>query len=269
MCWSYTVSVTFALLEAVAITFIFIRSRISSNPFVRSQWMIIPVLLGVCLMEAIEACIWSRPEGLMSVMETMDSDTKCDVWNKRLTIFTWVFVLPWQPLFVIAPCRRVGHIDNRKLLQIPEFMAIVFAAVHCLLVVVSLFTDDAHLRNLMDSGFKSYYHQETCTYVGLSGHHLHWTVNIPDTFMTPNAFTYSLLWSTVIFAKPKRYAAGIFLFAAALFWTQLAYFSMSFEAGSVWCWSALFVFVYFVVQPYVLPCEGAVESTSAKQALAS
>jgi hypothetical protein len=134
------------------------------------------------------------------------------------------------------PCRRVGHPDNRKVLQVAEFLAIIFAVAHCLLYcAASQLESVAKYRTLADSYFKSYLHSETRTYLGGTGHHLHWAYGAPDTFLTPNAFTFSLLWISVIFARPKRFAAGIFIFILAVFYAQLIYFGLSFEAGSVWC----------------------------------
>jgi hypothetical protein len=71
MCWSYSVSVAFALIEAILITFILIRSFLSPDPYVRSQWLLLPALIGICLMEAIEAYVWSRPEELIRVQDTI------------------------------------------------------------------------------------------------------------------------------------------------------------------------------------------------------
>jgi hypothetical protein len=259
MCWSYSVSVMFTSIELVLIMFIVIRSRVSADPFVRKQWLLLPALVSICAMEGIEAFVWSRPDDLVSTLQTATEMGACAKWNHRVTMFTWLFILPWQPLWVILPCRRVGSPDNRLLLQVPEFFAIVLAVIHSLLfLMVALFPHElgsaALHTSLADSNFKSYLHKETCTYLGATGHHLHWCISTADTYLTPNAFTYFLLWSSVAFAKPKRFAGGVFLFVLGMFLLQLAYFEGSWEAGSVWCWSAMVLFLYFALQPYLLPC---------------
>ena len=258
MCWSYKVSATFTSVEVALILFLLIRSRISVDPFVRKQWLVLPSLMSVCVMEAIEAFVWSRPDELISVYDTILPNTTCAKWNQRLTVFVWIFLLPLQPLWVIMPCRRVGSSKNWQILQVPEFLAIVFAAANCFMYLISFVPQIESMmihRTLSDSGFKSYHHNETCTYLGASGHHLHWAYGLADTYVTPNGFTYFLLWLSVLYARPLRFAAGIYLFAAGVFFTQLVYFKLSWEAGSVWCWTAMFIFVYFAVQPYVLPCK--------------
>ena len=269
MCWSYEVSAACTVVEAVLILFLLVRSRLSSDPWVRKQWLLLPCLTGVCLMEAIEAYIWSREDELVSVQETVeDSYRGCAKWNQRLTAFVWLFILPWQPLWVIMPCRRVGHRDNRRLLQVSEFLALVFAFANAFFYLTSSLNPAEpsmfKVQTLADSHFQNYLHNETCTYLGSSGHHLHWAYRFPDTFLAPNAFTYVLLWSSIVFAKPRRFASGIMLFAIALFFPLLLYFKLSFEAGSVWCWSAMYLFFYFVFQPYLLPCRDSTETQTGK-----
>jgi hypothetical protein len=249
MCWSYNVSIAFASIEAAIIAFILVRSRFSIDPFLRKQWLLVPGLTSIWAMEVVEAMLWSRPEELISVRDTIDPSVACARFNQRLTVFIWLAILPWQPLWVIIPCRRVGHKDNRLLLQVPEFLAVVSAVAHIFFYMVS--KSD---RTLADSNFKSYLHSETCTYLGISGHHLHWTLSTQDSYFAPNLFVYILLWLSVVYARPKRFAAGILLFSLTVFAIQLLYFDMSFEAASVWCWLSMIKFVYFAIQPYVLPC---------------
>lgn len=281
MCWNQSISTLFTITESTLIIFLFIRSRLSHNKWVRSQWLLLPSLLGICIMEGIEAYIWSlnnqlsldssneyHPLLLQSIQETTGTTTsKCDKWNSRLTTFTWLFILPWQPLWVIFPCRRVGSTKNKILLYVPEVLAILFGLSNTFFwVLTTMFIDNdnndneqsqqqlLYLQSLQESYYKSYLHTETCTYIGLSGQHLHWSYRFPNTFITPNAFTYALLWFSIIVTKPKRFAAGIYLIALGIFIIQLIYFQLSFEAGSVWCWSAIFIFIYFIIQPYIFPC---------------
>ena len=212
-------------------------------------------------MEAIEAYIWSKPEDLLSVTDTTQAIyPRCSKSNYRLTVFVWIFILPWQPFLVIMPCRHAGDKETQTLLKVPEYLAIIFGVantlLYCLSSALSRSLNTAfQFQHLSSSNLKSYLHNETCTYIGSSGNHLHWTYQFPGHFMAPNPFTYSLLWLSVVFAKPKRFAAGIFVFELLQFLALLVYFDFSFEAGSVWCWSAMIMFLYFVFQPYLLPCK--------------
>ena len=52
----------------------------------------------------------------------------------------------------------------------------------------------------------------------------------------------------------------VFLVMLVVFGLQLLHFGGSFEAGSIWCWSALPTHVYFCMQPYVWPCHEASEA---------
>ena len=53
------------------------------------------------------------------------------------------------------------------------------------------------------------------------------------------------------------YLAGLGLFVGLLF-----YFGLSFEAGSVWCWSAAIFCIYFCLQPCLLPLHDDTERTA-------
>jgi hypothetical protein len=267
MCWSYRVSTTVATAEAFAVLFMAVRSYISRDPWVRRQWLLLPGLSTICAMEAIEAYLWYHQD---SLLDPIDQSTMrpCAARNHALTAVVWTCLLPWQPLWVILPCRRANPDDtvNRLRLQIPEALALVFALCHCFVWAVTYYSmglsslpssdDNSHrlLRSLADSDYTSYLHVDTCTYVGRSGHHLHWAVALMDHFAIPNAYTYALLWLSLVGARPRRFAAAIYLVLVALFGVQLVWFQGSWEAGSVWCWAAAVVFGYFLVQPYVLPC---------------
>jgi hypothetical protein len=253
MCWNRNVSAAFATFEMAAILFIFIRSRLSSNHYVRRQWLVLPALGSICVMEIIEWMIWSRPEELISILDA--SSTTCSERNRKLTLFTWLALLPWQPLLTIMPCRRVGSTRNQELLKVPEMLAVVFAVTHFLgFLYVAFDANHPLVRPLEQSNYHSYIHSQSCIYVGQKGH-LHWTLRIADTYITPNAFTYALLWTSIAYARPLRFAAGIFLAALVVFVCQLVYFGLSFEAGSVWCWTAGVLCLYFIGQPYLLPID--------------
>lgn len=250
-----------ATAEALAILLIALRSRISNDPWIRRQWLLLPGLVTICAMEAIEAFLWYHEESLLAPIE-QSTIRPCAARNHGLTVLAWTCLLPWQPLWVIFPCRRANPDDtvNRLRLQLPETLAVVFALCHCLVFGVTYYLSHMGslarlpLQSLQDSHYQSYLHFDTFTYVGRSGHHLHWAVALMDTWGTPNAFTYALLWLSIVGARPRRFASTIYLALMALFAVQIVWFQGSWEAGSVWCWAAGLIFGYFLVQPYVWPC---------------
>jgi hypothetical protein len=108
-------------------------------------------------------------------------------------------------------------------------------------------------KHVSRSNYMGFAHNETCAYIGRSGHHLHWTSAYADTHMSPNTFAYVLLWIPLVFARPLRFCALPFLLMLGVFGFQLYALNGSYEAGSIWCWSALNVHIYFLVQPHIWP----------------
>ena len=88
MCWSHSASVAFASVEASLILFISLRSRLSADPYVRKQWLLLPILISVCLVEITEAHLWTDQD-LVSV--TQANHHVCYKWNQRLTVLIWLF----------------------------------------------------------------------------------------------------------------------------------------------------------------------------------
>lgn len=68
MCWSFEVSLGFSVAEALMLVFLWVRSRRSTHPYIRRQWMVLPSLVTVCLIEALEAYIWyDHDQSLQSI----------------------------------------------------------------------------------------------------------------------------------------------------------------------------------------------------------
>jgi len=234
------------------IAFIFIRSRNSTNLYIRGQGLLLPIAISICAIETIEALLWALPqEELVSVLES--STHTCSTRNHRLTMLVAFLVLPFQPYLFLFPMRRVGHPRNRDLLRIPEALALIFAVTWCACLLVPVWRKDAPLVSLEDSGYLSYSHLETCAFVGREGH-LHWAFRQMNSYMVPNGFPYFLTFLVpTLFVRPWGFFSGIVTVLTALGFAQLVYFGFSFEFGSVWCWSALLLHVYLVLQPYVMP----------------
>lgn len=254
MCWSYTSSVSFSTAEAFFIYFITIRALLSKDKYIRQQLHMIPMTLSILAIEVIEALLWARPEELIPV-EKSPSQIACPKRNKTLTLAAFIIIF-FQPFLVMYSCRRSGSPQNLSLFVIPERLSILFGLSFIALYIYtnSISFESVWLNRLVDSDFKSYTNDKTCTYIGKNGH-LQWTIATLDSFFTPNAYTYSLLWLSCMFARPLRLFSGILLFGFGLFLFFLFELRGSFEAGSVWCWSAIILHLYMVLQPYVLPIE--------------
>ncbi len=201
--------------------------------------------------EILEGILWSQPQDLVPVENS--TQQTCSLRNKCLTLIAWLFIIFWQPYFAIFACRRGGRHRNWTLLEVPEKLSLLFGMsmiASYLYTITSAKT--ALLRTLADSDYLSYLNTETCTYLGRGGH-FHWTLASADSFIVPNSYTYALLWFSCSFARPLRLFSGILFFGLVLFMMFLVELGGSFEAGSVWCWSAIILILYITVQPYLLP----------------
>ena len=141
--------------------------------------------------------------------------------------------------------------------MVPEKLSILFGLSMLASYIYTIKTSQPILlRRLADSKYRSYLNNETCTYIGKQGGHFHWTLATVDSYLAPNSYTYALLWmGSCAFARPYRLFSGILLFGISLFASFLVKFDGSFEAGSVWCWTAMILFVYIALQPYVSPIQ--------------
>ena len=259
MCWSFEVSVAFALVEAASITFLYLRAKRSSDPYIQAQVTVLPLLATILMVEVAEALIWLDAT-LTSVTAT--EGPTCSTYNTSLTMVFWFLVFPWQPLCCIFPCRRVGHPRNRDLFAGVELVAWVLPFWHLLCYLGQVipqwmlgdaFHPAAPRLNIQQHAYQIFVNSETCTYIGPNGH-LFWTLATADCSTTPNMSCYILLCCSLAYARPKRFVAGIALFMVGLVVALNSYYQGSVETGSMWCWTGILMHAYFIVQPYVLPC---------------
>jgi len=99
----------------------------------------------------------------------------------------------------------------------------------------------------------SLYSDHTCSYVGPRGHLL-WQFKV-GSLAIPAAveagyFVLSFSW---FLYKPLSLGASFFIGLNAMLVGNFVYFSGSKEAYSVWCWEALFIYLFVVIEPYVFP----------------
>eukprot|EP00970_Alexandrium_tamarense_P009741 scaffold1954_cov146-Alexandrium_tamarense.AAC.10 len=247
MCWSYQASISFSITESILISFIFIRAIHSKNKYVRQQLHIMPMMCSVC--------------GERDYMLSSSSLLLLLLLLLHCSQLSYAIM----PYFAIFACRRGGRHRNWTLLEVPEKLSLLFGMsmiASYLYTITSAKT--AKLRTLADSDYLSYLNTETCTYLGRGGH-FHWTLASADSFIVPNSYTYALLWFSCSFARPLRLFSGILFFGLVLFMLFLVELGGSFEAGSVWCWSAIILILYITVQPYLLPIHDCGRSNDNKQ----
>ena len=258
MCWSFQVSAAFALAEAVGIGFIYWRATHSADPYVQAQLWILPLLCSIFYAEAGEALVW-LDETLLPV--NAREGPSCSAYNRNLTLGFWWIVFAAQPLLVVIPARRVGHPRNKDIFVAVEMMAICFILWHTGVylgkVIPQLrdptFTPAPPRLNMRQHGYQTFVNSETCSYIGKNGH-LFWTLATADCWATPNVVPYLIICASLVFAKPKRFFAGMGLFMGAVMGGLIGYYGGTVEAASVWCWTGIIMNIYVVVQPYILPC---------------
>ena len=253
MCWSYEISCATATLEAGLLLLITTRAFRSSEPRFGQQLALVPLLSSSLLVEVIEGALWRNENFLRAIQEADEEGSTCPKRNELLTLAIWMTI--WcQPYAVIFAARKSGSPTNNEALQISQYLSVLFAT-----VAVGMYLHSAQsavsptVPRLGESQFRSYRNRETCTYIGLHGH-LHWTVAMTETILTPNAFAYAMLFLSTIFARPKHVVAVPSLIMMLIFVLQSIWFEGTFEAGSMWCFAAIIVFVYYAVQPWVWRC---------------
>ena len=253
------------------------RARRSTDPYVRGQLWVIPLLSTILLAEVCETFIWLDPN-LISVRSRSVSNT-CTPYNTFLTYLLWIFLFPTQPYFVILPCRRIPSGDstnNRDLLKIPEYLALTFIvyfwstmAMHNRFIYNT--SDLLHPReDLQAHGYQLFSNTETCSYLGRFGH-LFWTLNTTESFFSPNAACYVILMTVVFYTSTQtwRFLVWCILFNAFIITGMCFTFQGSVEIASVWCWTGISFHTYLLFQPYLLPCRLEDTVTAADAAAAS
>ena len=258
MCWSFEVSVAFALIEVASIAFISLRAKRTKDPYVRAQVWVIPLLVTILLVEIAEAFIWLDTT-LLPI--TAKDGPSCSSYNRNWTFVFWFLMFPWQPLFCIIPCRRVGHPRNKDVFAAAEVVAWGLPILHILVYLGQVipqsmnpnFSPAPPRLKIQQNAMQTFINSETCTYIGKNGH-LFWTLATADCWATPNMSVYVILCLAMLCAKPKRFFAGIGLAMGGLVIALNSYYNGTVETASMWCWTGILVHFYFIAQPYVLPC---------------
>lgn len=255
MCWSLEVSVAFAVLEAVSLAGLLKRSLTSDSTIAKAQKFILPLLVTVLLVETIEALQWMRPDDLVAIRQAGEST--CSQRNRWLTM-ALMPVLCFQPFLGIFACRRSGVPENNAALMVPEMLAFITGIFFLWslamgewgvgLKLLGIDCGQTQLADIADSFYLGMHHTESCTYIGEHGH-LHWTFKVSAFYFAPGGYAYALINCAVAAARPWYLFSGPITAYLVLLVVFLLGFGWSFEAGSVWCWSALGLHAFFWVQP--------------------
>lgn len=252
MCWNFQISVAAASQEACFLLLLVIRACCSSEPRFRQQLSLLPILSSILLVEIIESIIWHNQHSLTGIQEADEEGNACPKLNHILTLALWMII--WmQPYSVIFAARNSGDPNNYGALLISQNMSVLFGlAAICMYLYAWYFIEDPDntLPRMHESQFKSYLNRDTCTYIGLHGH-LHWTIAMAETILTPNAFAYAMLFLSTAFARPKQIVAVPSLIMMLIFFLQ----SIWFEGPSrqVQC-GALQRLLYLCTIPYNRGC---------------
>lgn len=190
-------------------------------------------MVSICVIEFVEACIWQTNPTVLG------SSALCDATNRLLTRVIFAN-LAMQPLLVNIAAARLE--PDRELFKATSIMAIVLAGCYMLAYVLGE-VGEVDVLPIAASGFLGMHATETCSFVG-AHRHIHWLFKMSANFMLPNGFAYVFMMLPPLAAKPRRLLAaplGAYLAFYAVLFVSMGY---SFEAGSVWCWSAIGMHVY-------------------------
>lgn len=232
------------MLELFLAIYLFKRN---SSP--RDRW-ILPLALSVTAIEAIEVIMWlSNP---LDFSET-NLSTPCSNTNVSSTIAAY-FILLSQPVLdgIFLSTSTSGHLKG-KLMNIYWIIAftVVFAAFGSFLFsYFQLGLNHLTIQEINDPNI--IFSNKTCTYVGPYGHLL-WQFSMTDLFI-PNIveasyFILSLSW---FLYKPFKIGALFFIGLNGLLIANMIFFNGSKESYSVWCWQAIFIYLFFIFEPILL-----------------
>lgn len=233
MCWSRDVSLGFALAEASSLICLW---RLSDG-FARPARHLIPLMVSICVIELVEACIWN------GVLPSPGGDSSlCDATNRFLTRVVFAN-LAFQPLLANLAALRLQ--PKRELFRTTSVMAAALAG--CFLTALALGeVGDVDITPFEASGYLGMHGTETCSFAGARGH-LHWVFKTSANFMLPNGFAYVFMMLPPLAARPSRLLAAPLAAYLAFYAILFVHMGYSFEAGSVWCWSAIGLHVHAYV----------------------
>ena len=235
-----------AVAEWLVIVFICRRRRYETD-----MWMI-PLLGTVAGVETIEAGMW-----LFGDLENWSDRQSegCSATNSLLTKAVWVLLRTQLWAFMFA-FRNIGREDNRVRYEFLEVISVAWCIVPVVLMLDSLLGLEPWLQRVDFDGV-SVHGREFCTYITS---YIHWVVPAPvgdhgwpTTFsIWPNNFLYFIflligaVWHRPFLEVGLPVLWGICVFVALGAWLNSA------SAYSVWCWSGVSVFPYYVLAPPLL-----------------
>ena len=260
MCWSAPVAASFAAFEFVSLVIIACRVR-----YAAAKWRgpadlwILPLLSTILAIELLEAIAWG-----LDVVDPLPTDEEAlEVYTCPWAnvVITRIALIPiaLQPFCAVLPIWGTAPpngSNSRETFKLPLLSAgLVSIGIIASLVVGELFGDSTPavaVQPLSCTNSLGFAADQTCTFIGAHGH-LHWTLRMSMSWLSPGGFAYAVAMVVpVFFARPFAPVGMPFLIFLGIFAALIVRMGGSFEAASVWCWSALALILYFVLYPYVL-----------------
>mmetsp|Transcript_16656 Transcript_16656/g.28108 ORF Transcript_16656/g.28108 Transcript_16656/m.28108 type:complete len:263 (+) Transcript_16656:381-1169(+) len=246
MCWSAEVAAGFTVGELLLAVYLWRRNWSPRDRYV------LPLALSVTMIEALEVVLWLDDP----VPFTSAHSATCSARNVTATILAYLTLL-LQP--VLDGFFLFFTTDGGVLTKKSTKIAYWSAAIGMYLAGIGAFLH-AHFApagsNKLDRevvlSADSLYSDSTCTFVGPNGHLL-WQFSIND-LLVPSTieagyFALSLTW---LLYKPFKVGSAFFVLLNGMLAANMWYFRGSKESYSVWCWQAVAIYLFFIVEPYVL-----------------
>lgn len=231
MCWSQHVSWGFAIAEALSLLLL---GRLAGG-FARPVKHMRPLLASICLIELLEAFVWPA----------VSVSGSCTSGNRFLTLAIFAN-LSTQPLLVnlaaLALAKHEAAQPQREAFEITSRMAAALAFSFFGALALGE-VGEVDIVPFEATGKLGMHATETCSLLGAHGH-LHWAFKVSANFMLPNGFAYILMMLPPLFARPWHLLAAPLGAYLAIFAGLFFAMGYSFEAGSVWCWSAIGLHCY-------------------------
>nr|QOI90590.1 hypothetical protein HWQ62_00459 [Pyramimonas orientalis virus] len=242
MCWNKEVSIAFSIVELCGIIYLYGLCRGSGSPTIH----MFPMLISILLIEVSEAFLW--PYVTASYDATIDST--CPMINSLVTRFIYV-TLCFQPIFVNMAAYYIhNNLYDRRMFSVPLKLSLIVGGG----LVLSMLCGELleiDLRSFIDTGDKGFHNTVSCSYIG-NHSHMHWTWKNSAHFLLPNGFTYIIMFIPPLFSKPYWVVAFPVAFYLCVLATLFVAFDFSFEAGSVWCWTAMGLHIYYIGCEYMI-----------------
>ncbi|KAJ3439756.1 hypothetical protein M0813_28039 [Anaeramoeba flamelloides] len=225
MCWNLEVSITFSIIELVAIVFLWYR-----NYSIRDRVYSFFFLL-VFFIEFSEIFLW------ITIPESGEFEGKCPSANVFFTSVTY-FVAWMQPLGINLYCLFT---TTKKQDKSKFYLSVSLASFDYVMHVISYFVRWGEVGS-----------QQNCSVTYGKNDNLTWKWQYIKAWYYPNTYNYFVL-SVIpfLFYRPWRAMINFaFPYLTTLLVTYFVFDTTVFP--STWCWTALMILIFFVLDPWTV-----------------